>query len=358
MMGLSNFYLEKMGFVQIPNGTKIEARFKSLNIYEIRGIVLNNKLPFLPGNIKQETDVLSVSIGDSVNAVCQALIGDVFTEDENKWRQNNKTNPPYLLVLTTVPESVSCNSGYWKHEDGKIFTYDCFTNAREALKKFEKERVATFVTSLSAGLSATGHPVAFIPIEREAFGITMDNKTLHDFRDIGTGELTVSTAITTDILTSGIEAAFSACLELHPNVGYFFDLATREKDVLKKFLYYYLVIEIHTHNEFKKIDYSLSFENLKVSERIGSSAVQFFVTYQEAKNLSQRFIWCLLLRWVEVSEKDFIQFREIKGFRDHIYHGEEVPERTLPVNQARQLALKILRRGNQLPESVFDVRCS
>ena len=345
MMGLSNFSLEKMGFVRIPDGTKIEARFKSLSIYEIRGISLNNKLPFFPDKIKHETDVLSVSIGNSVNAVCQALIGDVFTEDENKWRQNNKTNPPYLLVLTTVPESVSCNSGYWKHEDGKIFTYGCFTNAREALKKFEKERAATFVTSLSAGLSTPEHPVAFIPIEREVFGVTTDNEILHDFRVIGTGELTVSTAISADILASSIEAAFSACLEFHPNVGYFFDLATREKDVLKKFLYYYLVIEIHTHKEFKKIDYPLSFV---VSERIGSTAMQFFVEYQEAKNLSQRFIWCSLLRWVEVGEKDFIQFREIKEFRDHIYHGEEVPEGTLPVNQARQLALKILRRGNQL----------
>ena len=304
-----------------------------------------NELQFFPDKIKHEMGVLSVSIGNSVNAVRQALIGDVFTEDENKWRQNNKTNPSYLLVLTTAPESVSCNSGYWKHDDGKIFTYGCFTNAREAIKKFEKERGATFVTSLSAGLSTPEHPVTFIPIEREVFGVTTDNKILHDFRVIGTGELTVSTAITADILASRIKAAFSACLEFHPNVGYFFDLATREKDVLKKFLYYYLVIEIHTHNEFKKIDYSLSFE---VPKWIESSAMQFFVKYQEAKNLSQRFIWCLLLRWIEVGEKDFIQFREIKKFRDNIYHGEEVPEGTLPVNQARQLALKMLRRKSQL----------
>ena len=348
-MGLSNFSLEKMGFVRIPDGTNIEARFNSLGIYEISGISFNNKLSFFSDKVKKESDALSVAIGNSVNAICQALIGDVFTDNENKWRQNNKTNPPYLLVLTTAPELVSCNSGYWKHEDGKIFTYDCFTNAREALKKFEKERAATFVTSLSAGLSTPGHPVAFIPIEREVFGVTRDNKILHDFRVIGTGELTVSEAITADILAFSIEAALSACLELNPNVGYFFDLATREKDVLKKFLYYYLVIEIHTHKEFQKINYPQFFEKqTEVSERVGPLAMKFFVEYQEAKNLSQRFIWCSLLQWVEVDEKDFIQFREIKEFRDHIYHGEEVPEGTLPVNQARQLALKILRRENQL----------
>lgn len=52
-MGISNYALEQMGFELIPENGQIEAYFKSINVYEVRGIASDKKSPFIPSELKK-----------------------------------------------------------------------------------------------------------------------------------------------------------------------------------------------------------------------------------------------------------------------------------------------------------------
>lgn len=344
-MGFTNYALEQMGFEQIPDDLTIEARFQSLNVYEARGIVSDKKEPLDPALLKKTSDVVSFSLGDSVNDLCQLLAGDNFSDDEEKWAAETNTTPPYLLVLTEAPEPVQCSHGYWKQANDEIITHDCFTQAKGALAKLENERTSVLVAALSALLSTEQKPVLFVPVTREVFAETNLGKRLRDFRSEFSAEGYASSPIITAEAVEKIESALHLSRSLHPKVGYFFVLAIKEKDRLKKFLYLFLVIEIHTHQTFKELDYGSSLSVLHVlPDRIVNSAADFYINRQkEAKNLTQRFMWCSILRWREIADHDVRDFREIKRVRDRIYHGEEVVEKALPIAEAQSLAAKLMR---------------
>jgi len=344
-MGLTNYALEQMGFEQIPGDLVIEARFRSLNVYEARGIVSDKKAPLDPTLLKKTDNVVSFSLGDSVNDLCQILVGENFADDEEKWRTETKTTPPYLLVLTEAQELVECSHGYWKQENDEIITHDCFTEAKGALTKLENARTTVVVAALSALLSSDQKSVVFVPVAREVFAETNFGKRLRDLRFEFSGEGYVASPIDTAGAVEKIESALQLSRSLHPKVGYFFSLAIKEKDRLKKFLYLFLVIEIHTHQTFKVLDYGSALSQLHVlPDRIANTSAEFYIDRQkEAKNLTQRFMWCSILRWREVGDDDIGAFKTIKRVRDRIYHGEEVIEKTLPIAEAQSLATKLMR---------------
>lgn len=344
-MGLSNYALETMGFDKIPKGNPIEARFHSLNLYEVRGITATCESVLNPEVLRRSTPHVAATIGCSPNSVCQVLTGDDFTDNEEEWLKEKKTTPPYMMVLTSLPNSTICESGYWKNESGKIITHDCFTSSKEELVQLEKEKTTSFVTALTATLSTPENSVSFIPISRIVYGITPDKLTIHDVRFTASAEIYVSKAFSMEEVISGVEAALTASDKIHSKVGFFFDLAVRESDPLKKFLYYFLVIEVHTHQVFKGLDYPSSFSDVNnVPERIESEATNLLLNYQkDAKNLTHRFIWCSLLAWKDITDKDITQFKDIKKLRDRIYHGEDVDMKALPFNQAKKLAIKIIK---------------
>lgn len=344
-MGLTNYALEEMGFEKIPDDLTIEAHFRSLNVYEARGIVSDKMAPLDPTSLKSTDNEVSFSLGDSVNEVCRILVGDDFAEDEEKWKEETKTTPPYLIVLTESPEQVKCSHGYWKQENEGIVTHDCFTEAKETLQKLENSRTAVVVAALSALLSGEQKPVVFVPVAREVFAVTNLDKRLRDWRLEFSAEAYVSSTVDTASVSNKITSSVQLSRSLHPKVGYFFGLAIREKDRLKKFLYLFLVIEIHTHQTFKELDYSGALTRLHIlPDRIAESAAAFYIDRQkEAKNLTQRFMWCSILLWTEVHDSDIETFKSVKRIRDHIYHGEEVTEKMLPISEAQSLALKLMR---------------
>ena len=344
-MGLTNYALEQMGFEPIPGELTIDARFRSLKVYEARGIVSEKEAPLDPTLLKKTDDVVSFSLGDSVNDLCQVLAGDDFADDEEKWREETKTTPPYLLVLTKAPELVQCSYGYWKKVNDEIITHDCFTEAKGELAKLENAKTSVVVAAISALLSSDQKPVIFVPVAREVFADTNLGTRLRDFRSEFSTEGYVSGPIDTATVVEKVESALKLSRSLHPKVGYFYGLAIKEKDRLKKFLYLYLVIEIHTHQTFKELDYEGALSELHVlPSRVANSAAEFYIDRQkEAKNLTQRFMWCSILRWSEVGDDDVGTFKAIKRVRDRIYHGEEVIEKTLPISQAQSLAAKLMR---------------
>lgn len=344
-MPITNAGLESFGFNKFEEEHSIEVKFHSLNVYEIKGITQDCESVIHPENIKHITPEISLSIGVSLNDICNVLTDGKFAEDEEEWNKEKNTNPPYLMVLTSLPDAEICKTGYVKNEPEHLLTHDCFTNSKEGLLQLEKEKTYPFVTALSAHLSSSDHIISFIPIAREVFGISKENQHVRDCKITDHFEASISKPYLLSDFKSCIEAAFATSTKIHPKVGYFFDLAVREKDILKKFIYYFLVLEVHTHQVFKTLDYESSFSSLNtIPDRIKSQGSSLLLTYQkEARNLAQRFIWCALLAWKDITDDDINLFKMLKKTRDRIYHGEEVDIKSLPVNEAQKLALKMIK---------------
>jgi hypothetical protein len=348
MLNLSTGLLRSMGFENFEENNSLEATFHSINIYQIRGIADTSEFLKNPEPQKMVTTEIAIAIGSNLNEICNTLTGDKWADDEDEWKKEKNIHPPYLMVLTNLPGSYICKSGFIKQEEEKFITYSCFTEEKEKLAKFEKEKSYPIITALSALLSNEKDIVTFHPVEKIIYGLTLDGRQIHDFLLTGHGEISTARKFQLSEISKAIDTAFKVGKKLHYKVGYFFDLATKEKDSLKRFLYYFLVLEVHTNQIFKTLDYSSkssSFEAInKLPNRIEKETAALFQSYQkDAKNLTHRFIWCSLLAWNDVTDEDIQLFKDLKKFRDQIFHGEEVDLKSLPINQARQLALKMIK---------------
>ncbi len=347
-MMITNYGLEMMGFVPIPESMTIEARFMSVNIYEARGInLVKSKNPLKPTIITSEAtkiENLTFIFGTSLNKCCKALIGDNFTDDEAKWRADTKSNPPYLVVITKLPDIAVCGKGYWKNEDEAVITHDCFSSTKQLLEKEEAKKTSVLITSLTVSLSSSEQVVKFVPICRDVLAETNLGKFLRDYQIVFNADIRTSRGLTIRQLSKKTTAALEKYNEFHPKVGYFFDLAIREKDKLKAFIYFFLVIEIFTHHTFQHLDHEVIVAKLHlIPERVKGSATDFLLERQkESKNLLQRFVFCAMAKWDEINDNDIATFKLVKKTRDRIYHGEEVSEKALPIQQTQSLALKLL----------------
>ena len=131
---------------------------------------------------------------------------------------------------------------------------------------------------------------------------------------------------------------------LETRVGSLFYAGLKEEERFKKFLYLYQSLEIYTHKSFSQIDYEKYVDATCPSPaRLAKSARRFYLNKQiESKNLTQRFMWCAILRWQNLQDSDVEIFKKVKKIRDKLSHGEEISEASLPVEDLENLLFKIL----------------
>lgn len=343
-MGWSKYLLEEMGFTRIPKDQSIEAQFKSINVYQVKGLGLDESSSEWPELLKRKSKNFMFSFGKCVNKICLCLLDDNYVDDVDKLIKETNSQPPYLIVVTWLENSYNCNEGWWKDEGESIRTYNCFPDARAELRKKEEGLIRPLISSLMVSLSSQTHEVTIAPIHRTVYADTNKNKQLYDFSSNVTAELSISYSIHKEEFGKKIDESLKKLDSRHPKIGVFYYLASLEKDRLKKFIYYFLVLEVLTHQTFKTLKYADKIDELNnIPARIKGEFHQFMENQQkEAKNLSQRFIWCSLLAWHELKDSDIAQFKRIKKFRDSIYHGEDIEEKLLPVEDAKNLSIKLL----------------
>jgi hypothetical protein len=125
----------------------------------------------------------------------------------------------------------------------------------------------------------------------------------------------------------------------------FFALGMAEDDELKKFLYFFLALEVETHAAFGRIDHVQAFRQLLDPASTPLPAALALLSRQtdQLRNLFDRFVWNAACVWSEVTEQDVEQFKNLKTARDDIAHGRlSEPPSGYP-RLAQQLAHKILR---------------
>ncbi len=343
-MPLTKYGIEAMGFTEIPAGTKIDAVFNLVSVYSMEGITLNDLTPESFHDVSYKGNDFSFAFGKSVNEISKALLGDEFAKDEAEWQKENNANPPYFLIHFGFKDPYTCTSGYWKRAEEQLLTYDCFPKAKQDLKVLENKITPPLVSSLTVQLSKIHRPIRFKRVGHAAYAKTSDGETLIDIRvefsARGFTSKVASSSEIKDIITDSLKQYQN----LEPRVGSLFYTGLKEEDRFKMFLTLYQALEIYTHKTFSQINFEKHVDVISPSPtRLEKSARQFFIDRQaESKNLTQRFIWCAILRWQSLEDSDVEKFKAIKKSRDALSHGEEILEAALPVEDLENLLLKIL----------------
>ena len=87
MLKISTGALKSMGFDKFNEDNSFEATFHSITIYQIRGIVDNSDLLNSSSKLTKITDDVSLSIGSSLDEICNTLTGENWVDNEEEWKK-------------------------------------------------------------------------------------------------------------------------------------------------------------------------------------------------------------------------------------------------------------------------------
>ncbi|NPV76274.1 MAG: hypothetical protein HPY59_07835 [Anaerolineae bacterium] len=127
--------------------------------------------------------------------------------------------------------------------------------------------------------------------------------------------------------------------KLQPNMRHFFNLAVNEKDSLRKFLFLYWVLELHTNSTFAQLT-STGHQNYPA--RLQAAVMKIDNRKGWKKQLRQQFISCAIETWTGLDDTDFSNFETAKDARDNISHGNKIDHTALPIEKLEILVRKAL----------------
>lgn len=340
----SDKVMEAMGFRPFADDETIVASFSSIIVYEARGVALEpGTTPVAAGTVAEVNYRVAVSL--SLNDGCLALLGDSFTEGEEEWKKDNKCVGPFVLVQLGPTGEHTCGAGRIKTEDdGSVTTYDSFPGVRGEIAALEATALPAVLSALTCVLNEESRYVALRKITRATAGRTTTGQVLHDIRMELRGTAYTSYQLPQDALANKLEQAVNLAPILNPKASRFFALGLGEDDELRKFLYFFLALEVETHAVFGRIDHSVSLRKLLNSGApLGQSTVLLLQRQvDQLKNLHDRFVWCAASVWTNLHDDDIAQFKRLKQARDDIAHGSSSEPPAGFARLAEQLAHKLL----------------
>ncbi len=331
-----------MGFRPFEADESISASFVSLSVYEIRGINLQPDAPLVvTGTIENVS--YRIGIGNTLNKTCETLAGDIYVDDEASWLKEKDTRGPFLLIQVGATPLYKITTGHIKRDSKKnLTTYESFPSLRSDLAAIEAKVLPRLETSISCSL--TTQYLELKKIDRIYVGQTDSGMTIHDIKFHLSANMHVSQSITSEVLTARLHETAALVLRINNQAARFFALGIAEDDELKKFLYFFLAIEIETNSVFKRIDHARAIEKLIYSEPPLPAALLLLSNQsKQLDNLFDKFVWNTACIWNSLTEEDVQKFKQLKTIRNEIAHGRRAEPSADHTSQARQLAAKILR---------------
>lgn len=340
--------MQAMGFREFAEDEALVASFSSLTVYEVRGIDLCAGSKHTLGSSVANT-AYRLTLSTSINEGCFALLGDIFAEDEDEWKKEKKCQGPFVLLLVGPTAEHTCKGGHVMVEgDGSLTTYDCFAEAGRNLALLESKVVAPVVSALTCILNDEDQHVALRKIERVSFGRSGSGAVVHDIRMDLRAEGHTAYKLPQLALAEKLQAVATLAGAINQKASRFFALGLAEEDQLKRFLYFFLALEIETHAVFVRIDHA---EGLK--KMLDGASARSLLTTQllctqvhHLKNLYDRFVWCAACVWIKLDEDDVAKFKVLKRARDDIAHGSASEPPPGFARDAELLAHKVLRIKN------------
>jgi len=344
-VSLSAEVIRAMGFRPFAEGESVSASFVSLSVYETRGIALQSPAPLVNTGTVAGVNY-SLAIGAALNETCHAVSGDTYVDDEKTWTTGKGTNGPFLLVQIGPTPVYTVTTGQIKTEsDGSLTTYESFPALRTDLAAIEAATLPRLVTSLSCSLAAVDQYLELRKLDRVTAGKTDTGQAVHDLRIHFSGSGYASLSTPPESLLAGLQDTVALAPHINIKAARFFALGMAEDDDFKKFLYFFLALEVETHAVFGRIDHALALQQLldPASNPLPAALALLKRQTDQIRNLFDRFVWNAACAWSGISEADVQQFKQLKTARDDIAHGTLTEPPGGYARQAQQLARKILR---------------
>ncbi len=285
----------------------------------------------------------------SVNAAARALTGIEFTEDEEVWRKEKRLQGPFVVVaLASKQQFEAVDPPIDRREEGHAITYQEFSAAKSELSALRMRALPQLQFSISSQLSlATANPVNLKKVESAHLGRTATGLAISDVQLTMNGQATIATNRKTASLQVWIDRAVKAAPKFRQKSVRPFSAALEERDQFKRFLYFFLSLEIETHAVFSALKTDRGVDRLMTSDgALHRHAAELL--RRQAKglvNLADRFVWCALCKWPAIKEDDIETFHRLKKARDDIAHGNTQEPPAGYAFEAQRLALKVLAGG-------------
>lgn len=338
-----------MKFQPIPEGSAVAARFYGATVYQIKGFVIEAGLPKLVRGVVQG-ETYTIATGATVNEASEALHGIRFAENEEDWRKDTRSAPPYLIVMVgPTSEHVSTGGHVREEGGGDITTMDAFPMVRSEISSCESRVLPPLITALTCAFNTGigGRNVYLQKVDRVLFGRTASGATVQDLKFVFSANGFVAERIVPDDLEERLNCAAESAQSIDPKVAKFFELGAAETDEFKKFLYFFLALEVETHAVYGRSNRSAIFRDSIIGSRIVREPTidMLFRHVDQLRGLLDRFVWCASFVWTNLDDADISAFRNLKRTRDEIAHGtiSEPPAGWSGI--AETLARKILAQG-------------
>lgn len=342
---VSDHLMMAMGFESFASGRSLTASFMCTHVYEPRGLTI-------PTNVTCHTyGVVAgvnyrLAVSGSVNDGSRSLNGDSYVEDEDKWKKDKKCSGPFVLIELGPTPEYTIKAGYLKtEEDGSVTTYESFPSLRTDLAAMERSALPLLVTSLNCTLGAPDVNLELKKIDRASWGRTPTGQTVHDIRLEVTGSATVSRGLPEAQLHQNLVDSTALATKLNGKAAKFFALGLGEVDELKRFLYFFLALEIETHASFGRVDHAAAVQSLLDPSSAPRPTTTALLGGQvtQLRGLLDRFTWCSATCWQGVSDADIDTFKQLKTARDDIAHGSSAKPPEGYSTMAQRLAQQVLR---------------
>lgn len=332
-----------MGIADTPAPERLIARFSGFTVYELRGVTFPDGVSRLVDGTAAGVNY-RVGLSSSVNSACRAISNDDFADDEAKWREEHRTSGPFAVVQVGPTEAFDVEVTRLRREpNGSVITYDAFPDARAQVREFEQRALPRVSAALTCSLNQQDRFVTLKKIARTTAGELNGGATLHDVRLEFKGEGFVSFAMDADSLQLRLDAAASLARSLNDRVAKFIALGQGEEDQMKRFLYFFLALEIETHAAFGRLNHASGTTAL-LTDAATESPARLLLTAQvsELKGLYDRFVWCAACEWRHLKAEDVALFKQLKQARDSIAHGTTSEPPAGYARLAEQLAVRVL----------------
>lgn len=346
---LSKDAIRSMGFAEIDPACPITASFFYFSVAQVVGLTVDSS-DLVHHVVPCEFGLPTIMhLGNSLDKIAAA--SEFFVHDEEAWQKEHKAEPPYLVIVIGPTEPYTARDGWWK-EDGefRLVTYGTFDTAKEALRTRAEKVVTRLHTTLTIHYSQQPHPIKLRSITSKITGRMADGKAIQDVRMQSLGYGSISSRISVAELSTLTYEAIQRLPFINFRIAEFVYNGEVEEDNVKRFLYYFVAIEIGTHRAFKGTDKSstsiLSSDIPAHIKHQGSQLLQ--KQYADLKALADRFVWCAIVAWSNVTDADVLEMMRLKKIRDDIAHGNVITVRSEDAEAARSLALLILRESASL----------
>lgn len=343
-MQLGAFVLEKMGLNRYSPKKAIDAFYFRIELFRIEGLSVKTSV-VRPAYCVIGGVNVHIAIGASANALAQCLGRDNFVENEDELLKEYKSPGPYCMILVGPSNVLQHHFEYCKEDTKEIIVYDELRTMSSVLDIVKKRIVPNILASLSITFNSGDHYVKFHPVTRVLYGETLDGKIIKPFSVTGSATLSVNRDMDESEIAETLVCTASYAVNINDKTADFFALALSETDALKRFLYFYMSIEIEIHRTFKKSDHKEHLARIiTYPDIIKTNLERLFGEHRNTwTNPLERFVWCSICAWKGMEDADVDAFKRVKKTRDEISHGERsIPQPSI-VKDVEILARKIHR---------------